>query len=161
MKIGIIVHSQTGNTFYVGQKILEKLQNAGYEVSLLRIQNIGDSGEKSKTQPLQLDFMPEIVGFDAVILGAWVEAFNLCQGFKLYLQKLDKIEVPRIFCFVTQYFPCKWMGGSRALTQVKKILSNKEIKAKSIGVINWSNKKREQQIDDLVSKIMEEVTRGI
>lgn len=152
MKIGIIVHSQTGNTFHVGQKIFERLQNEGHEVSLVRFQNVADTNGKSKTMPLQLDSIPDVVGFDAVILGGWVEAFSLCPGFKQYLQQLNQIESKIILCLLTQHFPHKWMGGSHALAQARKVLASKGCNMVNLGVINWTNKKREAQIEASVSK---------
>ncbi len=117
-----------------------------------RLQNVADSDGKSKTKPLQLDSIPDVVGFDAVILGGWVEAFSLCPGFKQYLKQLNQIETKIILCFLTQHFPHKWMGGSHGLAQARKILASKGCNMVNLDVINWTNKKREAQIEALVSK---------
>ncbi|MBT2584105.1 flavodoxin [Planococcus sp. ISL-109] len=152
MKIGIIVHSQTGNTLLVGEKLLEKLRTDGHEVTLTRMQNIGDPSATQNPKDIELDSMPEVTGYDALIFGAWVQAFNLCPGFSKYLKQLPEIERKHVSCFVTQQFRYKWMGGSFALSKMKKLLAEKGVKVSSSGVINWSNKKKEQQIDELVAR---------
>lgn len=156
MKIGIIVHSQTGNTHQIGEKLLEKLQNYGHETTLLRIQNLKSEDTSKKTNDLVLDSVPEAKGYDALIFGAWVEAFNLCPGFTLYLKQLSSIDTKNVSCFVTHHFPFKWMGGSNGLNKMKKLLADKGIKTHTSGVVDWSNKKREQQIEDLVTRITEQ-----
>ncbi len=75
MKIGIIVHSQTGHTLLVGERICEKLQADGHEAQLERMQNL--ENEKAKNPiAVQLDSLPETGGYDALIFGAWYRALH-------------------------------------------------------------------------------------
>lgn len=150
MKIGIIVHSQTGHTLLAGERLREKLQRDGHEVTLMRFQTIGNSNAPQKTKDIQLDHIPRAQGYDALIFGAWVEAFNLCHGFTLYLKQIPDFDTSNVSCFLTQQFRYKWMGGSLAMSKMKRLLTAKGAKVNATGIINWSNKKREQQIDDLV-----------
>jgi len=45
MKIGIIVHSYTGNTYEVAQRIEEKLKNTGKDVEIKKVNILG--GERT------------------------------------------------------------------------------------------------------------------
>ncbi|HSJ37682.1 MAG TPA: flavodoxin [Planococcus sp. (in: firmicutes)] len=152
MKIGIIVHSQTGHTLLVGERLREKLQSDGHEVTLLRFQNTEIPTGPQKPEDIKLDHIPDANGYDALIFGAWVQAFNLCPGFTLYLKQIPDFDTNNVSCFLTQQFRYKWMGGGLALSKMKKRLTAKGAKINASGVINWSNKKREQQIDDLVAR---------
>lgn len=152
MKIGIIVHSQSGHTLLVGEKLREKLRSEGHEVTLKRFQNIENSTGSQKSENIRLDHIPETAGYDALIFGAWVQAFNLCPGFHLYLKQIPDFDTNNVSCFLTEQFPYKWMGGSRALSKMKKFLEEKGATINASGVINWGNKKREQQIDELVAR---------
>jgi hypothetical protein len=151
MKIGIILHSQTGNTLAVGKRILESLQTNGHDVTLLRIKNTESVEKPQKLEDVQIDNYPNISDYEALIFGAWVEAFNLCSGFQVYLKQLNKVEANLVLCFVTQHFPYKWMGGYNAVSKMKKSLACLGVTIASTGIINWTNKLREKQIDELVS----------
>ena len=151
MNIGIIVHSQTGHTLLVGERIQEKLRADGHEVTLIRMQNINGTDGAADPKNIQLDRMPEVDGYDGLIFGAWVQAFNLCPGFSKYIQQLPKIETDQVGCFLTQQFRYKWMGGNLALAKMKKAIAAKDAKVRATGVINWSNKKRDKQIEDLAA----------
>lgn len=152
MKIGIIVHSQSGHTLLVGEKLRDKLRSDGHEVTLKRFQNTDSSTGSQNPENIRLDHIPDARGFDALIFGAWVQGFNLCAGFHLYLKQIPDFDTNNVSCFLTEQFPYKWMGGSRALSKMKKFLEEKGAKINASGVINWGNKKREQQIDELVAR---------
>lgn len=152
MKIGVIVHSQSGNTLLVGERIFKNLKSDGHEVTLDRFQNIETFNEAQQTDNIKLDHIPDAAGFDALIFGAWVQAFNLCPGFHLYLKQIPDFNTNNVSCFLTEQFPYKWMGGSLALSKMKRFLVEKGADIKASGIINWSNKKREQQIDELVAR---------
>lgn len=150
MKIGIIVHSQSGHTVSVGEKLRERLESGGHDVQLMRMQTIEEPNAPTNPKAIELDSLPDVDGFDALVFGAWVEGFNLCQGFKMYAGQLPPIKAERVSCFITQQFRFKWMGGNRSLSQMKKLLEKKGASVQKEAVINWSSKKREQQIGQLV-----------
>lgn len=152
MNIGIILHSQTGNTNLVGLKLQEKLKAKGHKVTLLRMTTISPSNANPKD--IQLDHMPEVDSYEALIFGGWIQAFSLCPGLALYLKQLPSLKNKKVSCFVTEHFPYKWMGGSNGLSKMKKILSSKEATVLASGVINWSKKHgHDEQIDDLIEHI--------
>lgn len=152
MKIGIILHSQTGNTYLVGQKLEEKLKTMGHDVTLLRMKTIGNP--EAKDEDIQLDVMPEVIDYDALIFGGWIQAFNLCPGLSKYLKQLSFLKDKKISVFLTQHFPYKWMGGNTGMAKMKKILSSKGAVVSYSGIINWSKKnQRDDQIDKLVEKL--------
>lgn len=152
MNIGIIVHSQTGHTLLVGEKLRDELRMDGHKVTLIRMQNINNAQSKADPQHVELDVIPKAAGYDALIFGAWVQAFNVCPGFSQYMKQLPEIKAKHVSCFLTQQFRYKWMGGSFALSKMKKLIKEKGGQVGAVGVINWSNKKREQQIEELVSR---------
>lgn len=150
MKIGIIIHSQTGHTLEVGQKILERLEKDGHQVKLMRISSEINSRSKAIPNTMRIDNEINISEFDSIIFGAWVEGFNLCPGMNQFINQFDKIDTPEIYCFLTQHFPYKWMGGNNAMNSFEKLLLFKSEKVVKLGIINWSNKKRNDQIENLL-----------
>lgn len=152
MNIGIIVHSQTGNTYSVGEKIEEKLRADGHNVSLIRIQT-KDAANKNQ-KDIQLDCMPEVKDYDALVFGGWIQAFNLYPGVSMYLNQLPSLSDKKVTCFLTQHFRYKWMGGMNGLSKMEKILSSKGATVLAANIINWSDEnKRPKQIGELVENI--------
>lgn len=157
MKIGIIVHSQSGNTYSVAEKLKEGLAKEGHQVTLSRIRNRKEPKELQKPKDIELDRVPETEGYDVLIFGAWVQAFSLCPGFIAYLDHVPALEERKVLCFVTQHFPFKWMGGSRALRKMSKLIEVKGGRIGKTAVVNWSAKGRNQQIDRLVTDFGKEL----
>jgi len=151
VKIGIIIHSRTGNTLSVAQKIKEKMTEAGHSVSLEQIKAAND--EPSAAGPLQLLNEPDIKDYELLIFGAPVHAFQLSAAMKTYLSRLQTLKGKKIGCFVTQHFPYQWMGGNGAVKKMKSLCYDKGEKILLSDIINWSNKNREAKIINLLEKI--------
>ncbi|MBS3990570.1 MAG: flavodoxin family protein [Erysipelothrix sp.] len=157
MNISIIVHSQTGNTLSVAQKLKTRLEETGHFVSLSHIKDI-DSKDTSNQQPGTIflgDELPE--KSDVLVLAGWVQAFSLCQGFSSFLNNWSTIKAHQTHVFVTHHFPYAWMGGNNAVSQIKSILSNQNITVSSSKVFNWSNKNNPKQIDLWVDETVKRI----
>jgi len=149
MKTGIIVYSKTGNTFYVGQRLRESLEKLGQKVFLERI-GISGSEESGK---FELSNSPDVSEYDLLILGSPVHGFSLCPVMTKYISEAlakDK----KVICFVTQFFAFPWLGGNRAVRQMKSLCTQKDLSIIYTEVINWSSKKREEQILNLIDKVL-------
>lgn len=150
MKVGIIVHSKTGNTLFVAQKIMEKLRADGHLTTIEQI--IAYNDEETDIQKIELQNIPNVSEYDVLILGAPVRAFSLSPVMKAYLTKCAPFQGKKVNCFVTQYFPYPWMGGNRAIRQMKNLCKSKHAKMLGSSIINWKNKKRDQMIIESVKK---------
>jgi len=151
MKIGIILYSYSGNTLSVGKKMKVALSNKGYEVSLERITAINDKPNSGK--PIQLSEIPDPSQYDEIIFAAPVQGFSLNPIMKIYLSKLSDLQGKKISCFVTEHFPKPWMGGNHAIKQIKRLIRDKRGIVTDCSVINWSNSKREEQINEMISRL--------
>jgi len=147
MNIGIIVHSQTGNTLHVANRLKEQLEKTGHHVTLSRMKTLGESNSIQNPDQVELDHLADAHGYDVIIFGGWVQAFNLCQGFSKYLHQLETLNAKEVHCFVTHHFPFAWMGGNHAISQMKKILRSKNVTVHSTVVFNWSRKNNLSLID--------------
>ncbi|MBH1941791.1 flavodoxin [Mobilitalea sibirica] len=151
MKVGIIVHSHTGNTLSVAEKMKETLLAAGHTVNLERVEAVNeDPNEAMKTE---LKTAPDITGYDAYVFGAPIRAFSLSPVMLKYLKQVSSMDGKKASCFVTQQFPFAWMGGNRGVKQMKNACLTKGAEILDIGVVNWSSKKREDMITDVVSRL--------
>jgi flavodoxin len=152
MKIGIIVHSQTNNTYLVAQKLQEKLSEDGNEVDIKRVKIKG--GDKSGRKDIQIENPPEVSDYDALIFGSPVHAFSLAPAMKVYLEQIPSLQDKKIAFFVTKGLRFEWTGGTRAIGQMKKICQSKGGMIFGTGIVVW-NKQRDKKIDEIVNKFSE------
>jgi len=158
MKIGIIVYSQTGNTHSVALKLNEKLTAAGHSVNMERLMPVGDP--KPGDTNVKFEKLPDLNIYDCLVFGAPVQAFSLCSAMKSYLSQIAPLNNKKVACLTTEAFPYKWMGGSRAIAQMKKLCESKSGIVCGTGIVNWSNKQREKMIVDVVEKLASQVIKG-
>ncbi len=151
MKIGIIVYSQTGNTLSVARKLQEKLSEAGHSATVEQIKTVG--AEQSNPREIKFEALPDISQYDALVFSGQVQAFSLSPAMKSYLSQVPSLQGKRAACLVTQHLPYPWLGGNRAISQMKKICESKGGEICETGIVNWSNKKRENMITDVVEKL--------
>lgn len=149
MKVGIIVHSHTGNTLSVAEKIREELIKSGHTVNLEQVKAVDENPNSSK--PVELEVIPDTTGYDALIFGAPVRAFSLSPVMKKYLSQVNSLEGKKVCCFVTQGFPKPWMGGNHSVKQMVKLCSAKNCKPSKTGIVNWPEKSREVLTANLVT----------
>ncbi len=152
MKIGLFIHSHTGNTLSVAEQLNKKLQNDGHSVELKRLEPVG--GENTNEIDInKINFQPEpeISGYDYVIMGAPVRGFSISPVLAAYLDKVPSLKGQKIDLYVTQAFPYNWMGGSNAIKQMKNACEKKGAVVRNTSIINWRNKKKEVQIQELIN----------
>jgi len=140
MKIGLIVYSQTGHTLDVCEQLKDRYVAAGHEAVIERVTVVGERTPQTKT--FELDAKPDAARYDAMVFASYVEAFSLCPVMNDYLKEIDSLEGKPTACLVTQQFPYPWMGGNRALKQMKKLVDAKNGAVKGTAVVNWARSKR-------------------
>lgn len=86
MKIGIVVFSKTNHTFSVAEKLNQRLANKGHDVTLARIEGLNT--EPRDKGPVNFTTIPNIEGYDVLILGTPVWGFSLPAAMKEYLEQL-------------------------------------------------------------------------
>ena len=116
MNIGIIVHSHTGNTLSVAEKLKDRFLAEGHLVTLEQVTAVNE--DPAAAANVELKTIPDIAGYDVLILGSPVRAFSLSPVMLLYLNQLPLLQGKKISCFVTQQLPFAWMGGNRSIKQM-------------------------------------------
>ena len=148
MNIGIIVYSQTGNTLAVAEKMKETCIAAGHTAEIGRI--TVEEPEKADAA-VKLSHIPAVKGYDALILGAPVQAFSLCRQMTAYLKQMQSVKGIPVACYITQGLPKKWMGGNRAYKTMRSLCMKKGADPMRIGHVNWRSDERDAQVADAVS----------
>lgn len=151
MNIGIIVYSQTGNTYAVASRLKDKLTTAGHTVALERLQTEGEV--KPGAKEVVFKELPDISGYEAVVFGSPVQAFSLSLAMKSYLEQVQGVNGKRVAFLVTQHFPYPWMGGNRAIRQFMSSSGVRGAVLCGTGIVNWSRRGRVQQIEQVVESL--------
>ena len=151
MNIGIIIHSHSGNTLAVGEKILNTLKTADHAAEVKRV--VAENENPSPLGPVVLKENPDTDPYDAVIFGAPVWAFSLSPVMQTYLKQVKGIQGVQASIFVTQFFPFPWMGGHRAIRQMKALCERAGFRVVKTGIVNWSRKNRGMRIDQVLQQM--------
>ena len=150
MKIGIIINSETGNTYKVAEIIREKLISKGQNIEIKKVKAEGEIAPGSK---IKLTENPSIDDYDALIFGGPVVAFSLTPVMKTYISGLGSLKGKKIACFVTKQLPFKWTGGNQAINSMKKKCKNKGAEVIKTGIINWKKEITNNLINDLAEEL--------
>jgi len=151
MNIGIILYSETGNTYSVSQKLKEKIVKSGHSVNIERLKVIGKV--HPSTKDVKFESLPDIEPYDALVFGSPVQAFSLSSAMTAYLSQIKSLLDKKVAFLVTQFFPFPWLGGNRTIGQMKKICESKGATICGAAVVNWSKPSREKQIAEMVEKL--------
>lgn len=139
---GIVIYSKTGNTKMVAEQIAKS-----YELPLMLV--VPQDDNPNIKDPV-LKEAPDITSFDQLIIASPVHGFMLSNVMRVYLEKND-FTGKKVDLFVTHFFPYAWMGANHTLKQMKKLITDQGGEVFSMTSINWKNRKRNQEIDDLVA----------
>lgn len=151
MNIGIVVYSQTGNTYLVARKLKEKLDASGHSAKIEQVTITGDASPGAKN--FQLETIPGVDRYDAVIFGGPVQAFSLTPVMAAYLEQLPSLKDKKITCFVTKRLPFHWTGGKQAIGKMKQICEAKEAEVCGTGIVVWSKSRREENISKCIESL--------
>ena len=158
MKVKIIVHSENGNTKLFAEEIKKAIEkkNIGCDMTQIetdaRMRNYNPSN-----QVLNIKNMPDIEGYDYVILGGPVMAFSANAAVMKCLRDLRSLKGRKFIPFVTQHFPFPFMGGTNAIAMMSREAkkSGAEVLEGSIINISWHDYKKDmaekaEKISDLL-----------
>ncbi len=151
MNIGIIVHSDTGNTMSVADKLKARLTKAGHKVKIEKVEARGDP--KPGTPGVKVKACPDISGYDAVIFGAPVNAFSLSPTMKACLGEVGSLKGKKVACYVTKALRFGWTGGNRSLKQMRGAIEVKGGKVAASGYVVWKESHRERTMAEVLEAI--------
>lgn len=140
---GIVVYSKTGNTKMVAEEIAKN--------GSLPLHFVIPVNDDPNIKEPELKESPDIKAYDHVILGSPVHGFMLAHVMRVYIEHTDFTN-KKVDLFITHFFPFAWMGGTHTLKQMKKLVEKKGGQVQMMTPINWKNKKRAQDIKNLVEK---------
>ena len=144
MKTVVIIYSKTGNTRAVALKLAHSMYAEVLEVKAV-------SDDPNILIP-ELVVKPSVEPYEHLVFASPVHGFSLSKIMEVYLKGLPDLTGKSVDLFVTHYFPFAWMGGNRALKQMKLIVESKNGVVGEATSINWSNRKRDSDVISMIEK---------
>jgi flavodoxin len=142
MKYGIFVYSETGHTLSVVKLLKKELEDLGNEVKVITLEACNPKSDK------RLKYVPDAAGYDHIIFASPVQGFSLSQTMFEFLTKVKMPKQQLVSLLITQHLKKAWLGGTRSLNQMKKLLLVHEAKLMNEYDVHWSSKDREEQIQE-------------
>ncbi len=157
MKVGIIIHTQSGHTAQFARAIATKFNSNGHEAEIEMLRTSGQVSPGS--QKFTIKNFPEVEQFDAILFGGPVWAFKASPVIMSYLSQLNGIKNKKVLSFVTMMFPFACMGGKQAIKAM-----NQELEASGGNVLpgvilQFFFKANPQKMEQAVQRIYEEITK--
>ena len=149
------MHSDTGHTLSVAEKLKSKLISLNHDVNIEKVIALNDKEEQATN--IQLQNIPDINEYDFIFFAAPVRAFNISPVISKYLSQLSSLEKRKIICFVTMFFPFKWMGGKNAISKMKIMCEEKNGEVIDVGIINWKKIDREKNINEMIENFIKNI----
>lgn len=155
MKIGIVVYSQTGNTYKVANLLAERLKKEEQDAILEQVTIVGEP--PSNPNDVKLDNIPDVKKYDLIVFGAPVQAFNLAMVMKAYLKQLPELKDKKVACFITKQLSLKWLGGTQAVNKIAKLCETKGASIICREMVVWTAKYREQSINTCLDNLNDSI----
>lgn len=153
MNICIVVHSFTGNTLMVAEKLASRLREKGHTVDLERLEVVGgEDRNQQNIDKISFNKILDLSGYDRVFIAGPVRGFSISPVLKSWISKTGSLQGKKLAIFVTHAFPYSFMGGKSAISQIESVCREKGAAILDSEVIDWGNKKRDKQIEDLVTR---------
>jgi len=131
----------------VAMRLMSRLCAEGHSVCVERLQVTGQGRDLSAVS------LPDLKPYDALVFGAPVQAFSLSLPMRKYMESVKKEKADRVALLVTQQLPYPWLGGNRAVAQLRKAAEDKGFKVQAFSIVHWSRRDRESQLAATVDKL--------
>jgi flavodoxin len=141
MKRAIVFYSKTGNT----ESVVKRFK----DFDILRVKASSDDPNQKVVELVE---RPDVKDYEEVIFACPVHGFMICKVMKTYLTELEDLSGKTIDLFVTHQFPVSWLGGNQTLKQMKKLIERKNGVVRNMTSINWSSKKKEIVIEEMLNR---------
>lgn len=121
MKIGIVIHSQSGHTAQIAKFLGNAFTGKGHEVDISLLRTSGKVTPRSSS--FELKSIPDVTDCDLILLGGPVWAFSASPVILRFINSLGRLTGKNVLCFVTKGLPFLWTGGTQALSKMNEELA--------------------------------------
>jgi len=158
VRIGIYVHSESGNTLSVAEAIKEKIQSPERQIEIIHLKR--PDGIGTDVVDFKFDAISQPNEFDAILFGAPVNAFSLSSYMKAFMNQINSLDGKKVLCFMTQAFPYKWLGGNKGMEQLTNLCIAKNGVVVGKGIVNWHRENKDSIVKELAANFEKNLFGG-
>jgi hypothetical protein len=143
MKIGVFVHSKTGNTARLALAVTHALREKGHDVAVELLRPIGKVNPGSRH--VEFRNLPDAADFEMVLIGGPIWAFSASPVVTSAIKQIPGLKGKRALYFLTSFLPPPISGCKRAHDLVSRLLKDAgsaQLEGCSLSWGLWCSKKR-------------------
>jgi len=156
MKIGLIIHSETGHTQGIARAIEKALKEDGHAADLEMV--VAKSTKPWRENLPKLSEIPSSKGYDILVLGAPVWGFTLSLVMTEYLYQVRPLHCDKLILFSTGALH-RWFGGNRAIKKMASLSGVPDSKIVQAGSVRFPRNKKPKYIDQVVDNVLRAVNK--
>jgi hypothetical protein len=154
LKTAIIVHSLTGNTLSIAEKLKASLELKGDVVDLEKLEPLGGEDKNEvNVSNIRLKRKLHIDEYDNIVLAGPVRGFSMSPVLKAYMAGVEHLDRHKVVLLVTHFFPFPFMGGTSAISQMKSSVEQKGGKIVASGIVDWKGPSRDRKVERLLNQL--------
>jgi flavodoxin len=151
MKVVIVVFTKTGNSATVGRGVADELRSKGHEADLHLLRPTSEVTPASRNVSFRQ--LPDISGYDTLVLGGPVWAFNASPPLVAYASQVGSLDGKKAVCFVTHGLPFGFAGPNRALAKLTRMLKERGADARAGAKVLCGGKPKPERVSQAASTI--------
>lgn len=156
MKIGIVIHTQSGHTAQFARAIATKFNSNGHQAEIEMLRTVGQVSPGSRK--FTIKNMPTLDEYEAVLFGGPVWAFKASPVIMTCLSELRNIKNKKVMSFVTMGLPFSWMGGKQAIKAMDQELEASGGEVLPGEILHYFVKTNPQKLEQAVDRIFQSFT---
>lgn len=150
MKVNFYIHSKTGNSLSVANSLSEVAKSTQHETMVTQI--TPNDEDQMNLSLITINTLPDPIDADLIVLGGPVHAFSASPSLLKAISSMENLQGKRCILYVTQSLPFDWMGGTRSIRQLEKLLSQEGVSVLCKSIIHWNKPDRDAQINRFIDK---------
>jgi flavodoxin len=152
MKIGIVVHSNSGHTQTVAEELRDRLASNGLDVTLHPLKTAGTA--RPGTANISLRSRPTLAGYDRLVIGSPVNGGKMSAAMAAYLNGVPSLKGQQVAFLLTHFFRRAW-GAEQTIERMAKLCESKGAGVMGWADVRWPNLRRRRDIRRAVDKLAE------
>jgi len=152
VKIGIVVHSNSGHTQTVAEELRDRLASDGLDVTLRRIETVGPA--RPGSTEVSLRSRPPLDGYDKLVIASPVNGGKMSAAMATYLNGVSSLEGQQVAFLLTHFLRRAW-GAEQTIEQMTELCESKGASVIGWADVRWPNLRRRRDIRRAVGKLAE------
>lgn len=155
MKIGVFVHSQTGNTAKLGLAVVHALREKGHDVAIELLRPAGRVNPGSKN--IEFRNLPDAARFEAVLFGGPIWAHNVSPVITSAITQIAGLKGKKTLFFLTSFFPPSLSGCKRSQAAVRSLLEETGASVLTGESLSWGFWCGKKKLESAAARISERI----